>query len=187
MIAATRERAQRSASPETTILLDALEAGLWLRIGDLNRARELVESAEAGLAARPPFGAGHEHALIAVARGALHLEAGDGPSAEEALTHAYAAAVDSKDMPILATVVVTVAGVAALYGRYRDMAALLGAAARLRGAHDRTDPQIRALTARGHTELGDDAFTTEYEKGWQLAAPAALIAANPSRLRSATP
>lgn len=59
-------------------------------------------------------------------RGALRLEAGDGPGAEQALNRAYAAAVDSKDMPILAAV--AVAAVAALYGRYRDMAA------RLRGA-----------------------------------------------------
>jgi tetratricopeptide (TPR) repeat protein len=187
MIAATRERALRSVSPEMAILLDALEAGLWVQLGDLDRARELVESADAGLSARPPFGGGHEQALIGVVRGALCLEAGDGPGAEEALGRAYAAAVDSKDMPILATVTVTVAGVAALYGRYRDMAALLGAAARLRGAHDRTDLQVSALSGRGRAELGEEGFATAYEKGWQLAAPAALISADPARLRSVAP
>src|SRR5262249_42299103 len=49
MIAATRERALRSTSPEMAVLLDAREAGLWVRTGDLDRARELIESAEAGL------------------------------------------------------------------------------------------------------------------------------------------
>jgi hypothetical protein len=93
---------------------------------------------------RPPFGGGHEQALVGVPRGALCLETGYGPGAEEALGRAYAAAVESNDMPILATVAVAVAGVAALYGRHRDMAALLGAAARLRGAHDRTDPHVHA-------------------------------------------
>ncbi|WP_460443761.1 BTAD domain-containing putative transcriptional regulator [Amycolatopsis cihanbeyliensis] len=187
MIAATRERALRSISPETAILLDALEAGLWVRIGDPDRARELAESAETGLSAQPLFGGGHEQALIGVVRGVLCLEAGDGPGAEQALNRAYAAAVDSNDMPILATVAVTVAGVAALYGRYRDMAALLGAAARLRGAHDRTDPQVRALSDRGRAELGDEGFATEYEKGWQLAPLAALTSANPARLRNTAP
>ncbi|MYW94018.1 AfsR/SARP family transcriptional regulator [Amycolatopsis rubida] len=172
MIAANRERV---SSPELGILTDALEAGLWVRIGDLDRARELLDSVEAGLSEHPQSGGGHNQALISVARGALCLETGDGPGAEAALSRAYLAAVDSSDMPILAMVAVAVAGVAALYGRYRDAAALLGAAARLRGAHDRTDLQIRALSARSRTELGDEGFAAAYERGWQLTVPSALL------------
>ncbi|GAA1718215.1 hypothetical protein [Streptomyces yatensis] len=186
MIAATRERALRSASPEMAILLDAREADLWLRVGDLDRARELVESAEAGLSERFPFG-GHGQGLVGAVRGALCLELGDGPGAEEALGRAYAAAVDSKDMPIVAMVAVIVAGLAALYGRYLDVAVLLGAAARLRGAHDRTDPQVRTLTSRGRVALGDARFAEAYETGRQLAAPTALTRADPARLRRAAP
>jgi hypothetical protein len=186
MITATRDRALHSISPETTILLDALEAGLWVQLGDLDRAQELVDSAETGLSARPPFGGGHEQALIGAVRGALYVDAGDGPGAEEALVRAYAAAVESKDMPILATVTETVAASAGLYGRYQDMAALLGTAARLRGAHDRTDLQVRALSDRGRTELGDEGFAAAYEQGWQLTRPAALTAADPARLRVRT-
>ncbi len=179
LIAATRER---PVSPETAILLDALEADLWIRIGAPDRARERVESAEAGLSAHPPFGGGHEQALIGVARAALCLEAADGPGAEKALHRAYAAAVGSKDMPILATVAVTVAGVAALSGHHHDTAALLGAAARLRGAHDRTDPRVRALSERGRSELGEQDFAAAYEKGWRLTTLAALTAVDPGRL-----
>ncbi|MEV0699792.1 AAA family ATPase [Saccharopolyspora sp. NPDC050389] len=129
MIAATRERALRSASPEMAILLDAREADLQVRIGDLDRARELIEAAEAGLSEQLPFGGDQGQALIGAVRGSLCLELGDAPGAEEALGRAYAAAVDSKDMPIVATVAVTVAGLAAMYGRYDDVAVMLGAAA----------------------------------------------------------
>ena len=185
MIAATRERVLRSASPEMVILLDAREAGLYMWIGDLNRARELVESAEAGLSEQVPLGGDHGQALIGAVRGALCLELGDGPGAEEALGRAYAAAVDSRDMPLLATVAVTVAGLAALYGQHCDVAVMLGAAARLRGAHDRTDPQVRTLSSHGRAALGDGRFAEAYEIGRQLAAPTALTWADPARLRRA--
>jgi predicted ATPase/DNA-binding SARP family transcriptional activator len=182
MIAATRERALRSVSPEIAVLLDAREAGLWVRIGDLDLARELVESAEAGLSERVPFDGDHGQALIGVVRAALCLELGDGPGAKEALGRAYAAAVDSRDMPMVATVAVTVAGLAALYGRHRDAAVVLGAAARLRGAHDRTDPQVRTLSRGGRAALGDEHFAEAYEIGWRLDVPAALTLADPARL-----
>lgn len=81
MIAATRQHALRSASPELVTLLDAREAGLLVRIGDLDRARDLVESAEAGLSARDPFGGEHGRALVGAVRGALCLELGDGRGA----------------------------------------------------------------------------------------------------------
>ncbi|MFD2466909.1 BTAD domain-containing putative transcriptional regulator [Amycolatopsis silviterrae] len=184
LIAATRERVE---SPELAILTDALEASLWVRIGDLDRARERIESAQAGLSEHLPFGGGHEQALISVAQGALCLETGDGPGAEAALSRAYLAAVESSDMPILASVAVTVAGVAALYGRHREAAALLGAAARLRGVHDRTDLQVRALSARGRAELGDEGFAAAYERGWRLTAPAAQLSTDPVRLREIGP
>lgn len=120
LVAAARERARRSASPELAIVLDAREAGLCVRTGDLERARELVESAEAGLSEQLPVVGLHGRALVATARAALCLALGDGPGAEEALDRAYAVAVDSRDMPFAATVVVTVAGLAALHGRHRD-------------------------------------------------------------------
>ncbi|MFJ8167846.1 hypothetical protein ACIQ64_05215 [Streptomyces sp. NPDC094473] len=107
-------------------------------------------------------------------RGSLCLGLGDGPGAEEALLRAYAAALGSRDLPVVATVAVTVAGLAALYGRHRDAALVLGAAARLRGAHDRTDPQIRALSRRARTALGDEGFAEAYGAGRDLDAAAAL-------------
>ncbi|MGW3009957.1 BTAD domain-containing putative transcriptional regulator [Streptomyces sp. NPDC001219] len=182
-IAVARERVLRSASPEMAVLLDAREAALRVRTGELVRARELFESLEAGLYGPGVFGGDQGQALLGTVRGALCLELGDGPGAVEALGRAYAAAVDSRDMPIVATVAVTVAGLAALHGRHREVAVLLGAAARLRGAHDRTDPQIRTLSSRSRAALGDAHFTEAYETGWQLEVTAALHRTDPARLR----
>jgi hypothetical protein len=47
----------------------------------------------------------------------------------------------------------------------RDVAVVLGAAARLRGAHDRRDPQVRALLDRGRDVPG---FDEAYLDGWRL-------------------
>lgn len=167
LIAATRDRARRSSSPELAILHDALEAGLWVRLGAPDRARELVVSAEARLAELPP-GGGHEQALLASARAAVSIAEADATGAGKALEQAYAAALGSRDMPILAAVGVTTAALADLRGRHRDVAELLGAAARLRGAHDRTDPQIRQLNDRARHALGDEPFADAYEIGWKL-------------------
>ncbi|MFD9961412.1 BTAD domain-containing putative transcriptional regulator [Amycolatopsis sp. NPDC058986] len=182
MIAATRERVRYSASPDMAVLLDTREAELWVRIGDLDRARELVEAAEAGLAGQSAFDGDHGQALVSMVRAALCLELGDAPGAEEALRRAHAAAVESKDMPVVAMVAVTAAGLAAQYGLYHDVAILLGAAARLRGAHDRTEPQVRTLSSRGRAALGDERFAEAYETGWRLDVPAALTRTDPARL-----
>jgi hypothetical protein len=53
-------------------------------------------------------------------------------------------------------------------GRQQESAALLGVAARPRGAHDHTDPQVRDLTRRGRAALGGEAFAAAYAKGWEL-------------------
>jgi predicted ATPase/DNA-binding SARP family transcriptional activator len=169
LIEATRRRALRSASPEMAILLDALEAGLWVRAGDLDRARDLIEPAEARL----PSGGDHGQALVSGVRGLLCLELGDGPGAAKALGRAYVGAVASGDMPILARVAVAVAALAQFYGRNREVAVILGAAARLRGAHDRTDPRIRELrAAAGHADA--------YEAGWRLDRQTAVVRVDPS-------
>jgi predicted ATPase/DNA-binding SARP family transcriptional activator len=187
MLDGTRERALRSASPELIILVDALEAGVWVRIGDLDRAQELVERAEAGMAGESPFGGDHGQALVSSVRAALCLKRGDAAGAEAALERAYAAAVQSRDMPVLSIVAVTAAGLAEHYGRHRDVALMLGAAARLRGTHDRTDLHIRGMIGRSRAALGEDAFAEAYQSGWQLDGKAASAQVDPARLRRELP
>ncbi|MEV2211280.1 BTAD domain-containing putative transcriptional regulator [Streptomyces sp. NPDC050997] len=180
MIATTRERALRSTSPAMAVLLDAREARLMVQTGNLDRARQLIESAESGLSTQLPLDDDHGRALIATVRAELCLRLADGPGAAHALTRAYTAAVNSQDLPIVATVAVTVAGLAELHERHRDAAVILGAAARLRGAHDRTDPHIRTLSTRISSALGDKDFAEAYTAGWQLNVTAALARADPA-------
>ncbi|MFG1924690.1 BTAD domain-containing putative transcriptional regulator [Cryptosporangium sp. NPDC048952] len=175
-IVATRERVQRSATPDMAILLDAMEAGLRVLTGELDRARTLIDAAATALADRFPGVGDHGQALVSAADAVLRLELGDRPGAREALRRAHAAAVESRDGPLLATVTVTLAGLAEPDD---DVAVLLGAAARLRGAHDRTDPRIRSLAAGARAALGDEKFDAAYERGWRFTVEEALTRADP--------
>src|SRR4029453_6103485 len=109
-VEAAREKALRSSSPELALLIDALEAGMRARIGDLDRALELVARAEQGMGERFGFGADdHGRALTNSVKAWVCVERGDGPGAQAALIRAYAAALESRDMPILSMVTVTAA------------------------------------------------------------------------------
>jgi ATP/maltotriose-dependent transcriptional regulator MalT len=183
MLDELRERALRSASPELIILVNAMDAGVWVRIGDLDRARELIELAEAGMDGESPFGGDHGQAVVSSVRASLCVKRGDAAGAEVALARAYAAAVQSRDMQILSMVAVTAAGLAEHYGRHEDVALMLGAAARLRGTHDRTDLQIHAMISRSRAALGEDVFAEAYQTGWQLEPKTASAQVDPARLR----
>ena len=182
-----RERALRTATPGLLVLVNALEAAVRVRIGHLDRAGHLVEQAEAEMGGEPPYGGDHGRALVGSVKASLCLRRGDAAGAAVALDGAYAAAVHSRDMPILSMVAVTAAGLAEHQGRHRDTALLLGAAARLRGAHDRTDPLILAMVARARAELGEDAFADAYRTGWHLQTAAASARVDPARLRRELP
>ncbi|WP_405149767.1 AfsR/SARP family transcriptional regulator [Sphaerisporangium sp. NBC_01403] len=183
MLAAVRERAERSASPELVVIVTALEAGTWLRLGDPDRAQARIEAAEAEMAGRPPTGGDHGQAVVSSVRASLCLRRGDAEGAEVALARAYGAALESRDLPIMAMVAVIEAELAGLQGRHRDVALLLGAAARLRGTHDLSDRQIQAMVARGRTALGEDVFAAAYQGGWQLDGKTASLRVDPARLR----
>ncbi|MEV6603631.1 BTAD domain-containing putative transcriptional regulator [Kutzneria sp. NPDC051319] len=176
LIAATRDHAAGSAF--TAILLDTREAGFRVRLGELALAGELVASAEARLSAQHAFDRDHGQALVSTVRAQLRLALGDLPGASEAVLRAYAAAVGAMDMPVVATVAVTVAGLAASSGQFLDVATILGAAARLRGAHDPTDPQVNALTRQAQDALGSG-FAEAYDSGWRLDTAGALAVSRP--------
>ncbi|GAA0464716.1 SARP family transcriptional regulator [Paractinoplanes deccanensis] len=182
MIEEVRERALRAVSPEFLMLVNAIEAGLWVRLGDLDRAESLIEQAASEADERIAFGGDHGRALAGGVRASIHIERGDPAGAARALAEAYEAALETQDMPVMSMVAVTGARLAELYGRERDAAVLLGAAARLRGAHDRTDPQIRELSARARKAIGGEAFAEAYSKGFELDGKAALTRVDPALL-----
>lgn len=183
MLDAVRERAERSASPELVVIVTALEAGTWLRLGDPDRAQARIEAAEAEMAGESPTGGDHGQAIAGSVRASLCLRRGDAEGAEVALARAYRAALRSRDLPIMAMVAVTVAELAGLLGRHRDAALLLGAAARLRGTHDLSDRRIQAMITRVRTALSEDVFAAAYQDGWQLDGKTASLQVDPARLR----
>ncbi|WP_433428756.1 BTAD domain-containing putative transcriptional regulator [Nonomuraea sp. CA-141351] len=183
MLEAVRERAGRSASPELVVIVTALEAGMWLRLGDPDRAQARIEAAEAEMAGESPAGGAHGRAIVSSARALLCVRRGDAEGAEAALARAYGAALENRDLPIMAMVAVAEAELAGLQGRHRDVALLLGAAARLRGTHDLSDRQIQEMVARGRAALGEDVFDAAYQDGWQLDGKTASLQVDPARLR----
>ncbi|MEV4352073.1 BTAD domain-containing putative transcriptional regulator, partial [Actinoplanes sp. NPDC049596] len=185
MLDEARERAQHAVSYDFLILVNALEAGVWLRLGEVERARELVERAEAGMGERYSFGGDHGRAVIGSVRAALCIALGDLDGAGKALERAYEAALESQDFPLMSMVAVTAARLADAYGRGHDVGLLLGAAARLRGSHDHTDLQIRELSDRARHAIGGNAFDEAYGKGWKLDGKTALTQVDPARLSRA--
>jgi tetratricopeptide (TPR) repeat protein len=69
------------------------------------------------------------------------------------------------DSPVIARTVVGAADLAAAEGRYAKAAALLGAAAGIRGAPDRAMPDLPRLERLLRDELGDAAFEESYLDG----------------------
>ena len=179
LIDSARERAMHASAGEMLVLIDTREASFRVRAGELDRAADMLDAAERGLLGGAGFAADHARALIGSARAALCLARGDEAGAEEALRTAYAAALATEELPALAPVAVNAAALAAARGHQLEAAVLLGAAARLRGAHDHTDPQVRELTGRGRNALGADEFAAAYAKGWELDPEAAVTAARP--------
>jgi hypothetical protein len=92
------------------------------------------------------------------------------------------AALETRDLPILSQVAVNASALAEAHGWHHESAVLLGAASRLRGAHDRTDRQVRELTRRGRAALGEEAFAAAYGKGWKLDGRTAATEVDPARL-----
>jgi predicted ATPase/DNA-binding SARP family transcriptional activator len=173
----------RRAAPEIGMIVDALEAGLLIRQGTYDRAEQLLHSAEQRLAPNDGFSAltgDHGIAIVGALKAGLAVARGKPAEAVQALAVAYAAALASRDMPILSLVGVGAAEVAAARGEYRDSAMLLGASARLRGAEDPTEPRIGRLTREGRARLGDEEFGKAYAAGWTLDVQAAQAQVNPS-------
>ncbi|WP_306206863.1 BTAD domain-containing putative transcriptional regulator [Actinoplanes sp. RD1] len=183
MIESVRQRALHTNSADLQLLVNAREAESWLRLGDPGRAARLLDETEQPVRSGAAHPGDHLRALLAGLRAALLVRAGDLAGARQALDQAYAAACRTQDLPILAVVAVHAAELAAACGKPLESAVLLGAASRLRGTHDNTDPWIRELADRGRATLGDEAYGRAYRRGWGLeASQAAAAAAGPATL-----
>ena len=156
----------------------------WLvddRAGALTRARRL----RARLADRGPLSSvsGHVSAVGLGIAGAMEAVSGHLEAAYADLEQAYPAAVGTGDMPILATVGLSVCVYAVALGRLDDAAMILGAAAQVRDADDPTDPSVIKLTTQLSAELTD--FAASYGAGRSLDRAQAIARLDPGLLRQA--
>ncbi len=167
----------------STAFLEAMQSGFRRRLGDLDAARRLQSLADARLDDPDATPAGIPHGMAAVhLNGAwLDLSTGDLAGARRRLAIAHEAALASRDLPITSLVAVGVAGLALALDRPSDAAALLGAAARLRGADDPTALDVTEVRAAARSVLGGPAYDAAYAGGRGLDAAAALALVDPAR------
>jgi predicted ATPase/DNA-binding SARP family transcriptional activator len=187
-LGAAREHVRRAQelSEATGSTMEALFASSVLAecarfAGEMLEARRIVDEATRRLAQVPvthPI-MGHARALMLAIAGKQDLADGDRDRARERLQAAYEAALGTKDMPIVASVGVAVADLAASGGRAVDAAQMLGAAARLRGAADLTDLDIKRITVGLRDALGA-AFDEAYAAGRALDREAAIARLDPA-------
>jgi predicted ATPase/DNA-binding SARP family transcriptional activator len=135
--------------------------------GDTARSRILSAEAVTRLAQLPAVhpAKGHSAAVVLAFASKISLDDRDRETAAQQLTEAYRYGCATKDSPIQAIVGVAWALYLAKTGRFADSAKALGAAARLRGSNDPTQPAIASLTTTLRAELGDAAFDAAYESG----------------------
>jgi predicted ATPase/DNA-binding SARP family transcriptional activator len=173
---------ERELNREEAVVIDSLRARLLLELGDQAAARalrdRLVAAVEGGLGGRPERG--HARAMALTSVGLIALGDGDLAAAGDALDGAFAAAVESRDMPIVALTGVAGAQLAARRGRPADAAEMLGAAAVVRGAEDAASLEIASLTAELRAALGEDAFRAAYARGRGAERDAALARLAPA-------
>jgi ATP/maltotriose-dependent transcriptional regulator MalT len=152
--------------------------------GDIATARILSAKAVVRLAQLPAVhpAKGHVAAIVLAFASKVSLDNGEFESAAEQLTEAYRYACGTKDMPILAIVGVARALYLAKTDRFVDSAKALGAAARLRGSADPTQPAISSLSTTLRAQLGDAVFDTAFESGRDLEVAAARTFLDPAEL-----
>jgi tetratricopeptide (TPR) repeat protein len=150
--------------------------------GDLTVARALHGQALQRMEAIPPAHPimGHSVAIVLAISTRLAICDGELDSATEHARKAYAAALGTKDQPIIASMGVVLAALALALDDPVRAARMLGAAAGLRGAEDRTDEDIRQLFRELESALGAEEFAGAYQDGRVLDYEAAVRLLDPS-------
>ena len=169
----------RSQGFDRHIFVAAMQAMIRLLGGDQAGARELAGKLRADWNQRgTDLLQGH---ALAIGSGVTAIVAVHTDEIDQAIADVragYPIAVRTEDMPVIATIGVAVAWVAAAVGRPAEAARLLGASARLRGGDDADDPLVARLAGRLRAELGA-AYAECYRRGKALTRADAIEAMNP--------
>jgi predicted ATPase/DNA-binding SARP family transcriptional activator len=183
---AAREHLRRLADEhdlagEEAMIVQAVHSRIAWIAGDREQARALCDALRQRLAEPPagPGDRGHGRAIGHAAVGQLLLEEDELDGARDALLRAHAAAVASRDMPIMSVVGLAVSALTERSGRAVDATEMLGAAARLRGGDDRTNRDVVDLEGRLRAALGDAAFEAAYARGRHAEPDVALARLHP--------
>ena len=187
-IAKLRRLGEGSSTSLHSVFANVALAELAMHEGDLDEARRLRDDVLDGQLARLPAVhpvQGHLSAIVMGLVARLSIKEGDLAAASDQLSQACGFAIATKDMPIVAQVGVVAARLAHASGRPSAAAKLLGAAARLRGADDLTQPDIAELTAILRDLLAAR-FASAYAKGKALDAEAARALIQAASARSLT-
>jgi predicted ATPase/DNA-binding SARP family transcriptional activator len=180
------DMAERSQGWERDLFADAALLGIVLRDGDQVAAAAMATDLRERLGERPvDFLHGHAMAIVGGMTALVAMRTGDIPLAMADLIKIYPIALATKDMPVVANAGVCVAALAEALGRSTDAAEILGAAARLRGSDDATEPIISDVTTRLRARLGR-AFDENYSSGRALDREGAIARIDPGLLVAVT-
>jgi hypothetical protein len=185
-LADTVERWRAPAGREALrdLLLETSRAGIAMAGGELARVRMARTRLRAVIdrnTAPNEFEA-HPHAVGRAHLALLGCLLADTRQARADAEQAYRLGVRTGDLPIIAAVAVAVAALAEAEGSPSDVAAMLGASARLRGSDDPTHPVLAGITARARARLGDASFEREYRAGRALPRDDAIARVDPGRI-----
>jgi tetratricopeptide (TPR) repeat protein len=161
--------------PDEAIILAAC-ARFEATAGNTAAAREAHAAAEArlqGVSRSSPVW--HHLNTIVYSTGAMvALADGDPALARERAAVARETAVTAADMPLIASVALVAAEIAAAVGDQPRAAQLLAATAVIRGADDPTATEVRSLSERLRLALGDETFAESQARGAELSRAEAL-------------
>lgn len=166
--AAALELAERVRTPELLTMAYSAAAATSLSYGDVDEATQLHRLAEQHLANASEtsiFGVDHGRALTDAVGAAIAVERGELGSGRKSLATAIGAAERTRDMPICAVVAVVAGLVAVAEGQHEQAALLVGVAARLRGADDPTNRDLRTIEQAARASLGDEAYDRTVAEG----------------------
>jgi hypothetical protein len=169
---------------ERELVAQAVLLGLELQAGRTDVALESAARLRERLSTRSSTSPldGHLGAICLGMAAAVEALVGDPDQAAADLALAYPTALGTHDMPIVATIGLAAAALALAHAEPVEAATILGAAARVRGAEDPTEPTVARLTTALRDQLGD-AFDPAYAAGWTLDTEAAAQRFDPQARR----
>ncbi len=144
--------------------------------GNIDEARVHLATAQ-GEMAENGFGGGavpQRRAFFAMTWAQVEMAAGDLPAARDQMAAAIAAAVESGDGPVAATVAQVAAQLALAEGDAGCAAVLLGVAVAQRGILDRGSPDVMATVEGMRSTLGEEKADELMREGSELPRPAGL-------------